>query len=184
MKKVVNKLLCSTVKFLAVLFSTVFFSAQASAVEFFVGLDGAGTKVEIADVTYNPILAKLRLGAFFQPGIGLELNFSDTYEVDEVEGLEIGLESHYAAMLRLQSPSEGVLSAYVNLGYGVTELSTANLGGGSQQVEELESPFFSVGFQKPLNTFPSFSYFGEYSRLYDDDDIKISALSIGFQFNM
>lgn len=163
------------------LVSFMLISGHADALDFFVGIDGVRTKVEVADVSYNPSLVRARIGALLNSGVGFELNIADTIKSDDAVGLEVGLESHYAAMLRLQSPYKEVLSVYVNLGYGVSELSVVD--GGAEQLEELESPFFSIGFQRPFEAYPRISYFGEFSRIYEDQNVEISGLSFGYQFN-
>lgn len=164
--------------------SAMFLSGQALALDYFVGIDGSRSTVDITGVSYSPVLKRARFGMFIKRGIGVELNAANTQKFEETDDLKVGIDSHYAALLRLQSPSEKGLSVYVNLGYSVSELFVGNISGGDNlQKENLESPFASFGFQKQIKFFPSVSYFGEYDRIFKDDNVRITAWSFGYQFN-
>jgi|GEM_PF-3953298 len=167
-----------------ILFASSFlFSVNATAVDYFVGVDAVHTNIKIDNIDYHPTLARLRIGAFFNRGIGLELNLADTMKADEEDDFSTTLESHYAAILRLQSPSDGGLSLYVNLGYGVAELLVESTDSALVLEEAIESPSASIGFQKQFVSNSKVSYFGEFGRIFQEDDITISGISFGYQYN-
>jgi len=169
--------------FLIVMVHVVCLPVVASELYVFAGI--SCVDLEIADVDFNPKLAKAVFGFFVWEGIALELQGDFWTEDDELSdiGLSAEISDFQAGYLRLQSPENGEYSAYVNIGYAEMSILTYPVDQPLSVVEEkLSSPVFILGFQKSLRRYPSFAYSISYEAFYDDDNINMTALTIDYSY--
>lgn len=162
-----------------------FSGRKVDALELFASASVSGIDLEIADVSFDPKLARASVGVFFWKGVGFE--FQGDFWNEKGDLSEIGLTSEVskfqAAYLRLQSPTTEAYSAYVNLGYTeLMVLTYPTLLPVSATEEELSSPSFAIGFQKFLNRFPNLAYSLAYEVIYKDERINMSALTFGYSY--
>lgn len=174
-------------QFLLVLFnvSILLMSGKVLALELFVSAGISRIDLEIAGVGFDPKLARGSVGLFFWDGIALEVQGDFSNEEDELPdiGVSADIPKFEAAYVRLQSAETEGYSAYVNLGYAkMTLLTFPTLQPLNYVEEELTSPIFVIGFQKPLDRLPSLAYALSYERMYEDDRVDMSAITFEYSY--
>lgn len=174
-------------KYLLLLLGFLFssFGGRVNALELFASASISRIDLKIAEVDFDPKLARGSVGIFFWEGIGLEFQGDFWKEKDDLSdvGVTAELSKFQAAYVRLQSPTSEAYSAYVNLGYSeLSVLTYPTLFPVSASQEDISSAVFVVGFQKFLNRFPNLAYSLSYEIIYEDDLVDMSAVTFGYSY--
>ncbi len=165
----------------------VLFSAQATADIRLYGEArlGAGG-VRHSDLDFYPTFGSFSAGVFVFGNIGIE-GFVDAPLSDgERDVFELGITQASGAAIRLQSPAQRGLQAYVLIGYvDFTLKQTGTTVQGTSAVKEsFEGVRVSVGVHQQLQRMKGLSVGVEYRNFYADSGITVDGLSAGLRFEM
>ena len=145
------------------------------------GFDGQYTFIKAGKEEFNPITGRFRLGSYIYKTVGLEATYSIPLHTDTKFNVDVSMENSYSLNFRWESPPENHqgLSAYILTGYVVNDLQIEDVRGFPGK-ETYKGFNLGVGFkQKYYNVF---GFYVEYNYQYYKDDLRISGISMGGQF--
>lgn len=145
----------------------------------------AGT-VAHSDLRFHPLFASFSAGAYLLPGIGLE-GFVDTeVNTDEQGVFELGVTQAAGLALRLESPPQRGLQAYILLGYVdfTLEQSEEDNRGARTVVQSYTGARVSVGLMQRLKSVPNLLVGAEYRLYHVEDEIQVDGWGLGIRVNV
>ncbi len=148
----------------------------------YVGFDSQYGFVKADSETFNPINGRLRLGSYLYKTVGPEVVWGGiSLHDDEKNNMQLGIEESLTVNIRWESPAEKNrgLSAYFLTGYVTNSVEVVNPQGVSRQ-ENYTGANLGIGFKQ--NYFGWLGIYGEYNYQYFKDDVRISGIAFGMQF--
>lgn len=146
---------------------------------------GAGG-VRHSELDFYPTFGSFSAGFFMFENIGIE-GFVDTSLTSGNKNIfDLSITEASGVALRLQSPPEQGLQAYVLIGYVDFTLSQDEEGELGQRtvVQSFEGLRLSVGIQQHLEFVDGFIFGVEYRNYYADSGITVDGVSVGLRFEM
>ncbi|MDO3722197.1 outer membrane beta-barrel protein [Marinobacter sp. chi1] len=138
----------------------------------FVGLD-----VGSADADVGTLSGKA--GAMLTPFIGFEARAGFGVDDDRVGLFDYSLDNFYGAYGTFQMANESPLTPYAAIGFTRVEIEADGPLGTSTEDESDVS--YGVGLNVDFASYLSGNL--EYMRYYDDNDVTVDGLGLGFQFS-
>ena len=145
--------------------------------DFYIGIDTSYMSVNVASEKAHTFMATTRMGITVKPQVILEVQYSTSLSDDSVLSSDVEVNSSAGLYLRLVSRTLNDVTADISLGYASTEFK---LNGRSDISEDFSSIVYGIGLNQHYSTMPHLSLRMDYKVLYNDDDITINALSLGF----
>lgn len=165
---------------LAGCFVLTFLVTNASAGEFYTGLDGAVDRIHIADTEFKPLASKIRLGYQFST-YAFELHYGQGTSSDDVNQLNVTVDQQAALYFRVNYYINPQARMYLLLGAAQTDINVSGpLGTGPDQYGDFS---YAFGIEDYFPGVKSMQLLLEYAQLYNDKDLKIDALSLGLRYN-
>ena len=163
----------------ACLFNT-YAQAQQASNWWYAELGVSRSVVDIAGTEFNPILPKAKLGIFVTQKILLEVQYSGSGD-DQAANTDLEIDNIKAAYLRLDSGIRSNMRMYVLLGNAETTLTVKRPGETVGVSDTYSDVSYAIGIED--RTFSKSTLLTlEYTRYYNNDDVTISALSLGFKY--
>lgn len=145
----------------------------------------AGT-VAHSDLRFHPVFASFSAGAYVRPGIGVEGFFDTGLDSDEQAVFDLSVNQASGIALRLESPPQRGLQAYVLLGY--VNFSLDQLEEDSRGTRTVTQTYsgarVSVGLLQRLQVFPNMLFGAEYRIYHSGDGILVDGWSLGLRVNV
>lgn len=157
-------------------------SISAQDAQWYGELGYARTGVEITDIDFNPAIARISVGGWLKEGVGMEISHAVSASDDSVQGLDIDVSQLTTLVLRLQSPEELGIKAYMLLGYSAFTLDGTRGNAGFPGEEDFSGPMAALGFLFPLRAAAPLSISLEYSQHFSDDDLDLNMLAAGIRY--
>ena len=155
------------------------------ALDFYAGMDANYIFSEIeegdASAEFKPAALSGRLGAYIEPGVGIELyGMAGT----KVEDLNIDLSLNYMLGLaaRFETPESEGGKIYFLLGYGITELDMDRSGSGTPGSATFHDFSYGGGVEFRLGGSEKLFINLQAIRYYAQDNIQIDGASLGLRF--
>ncbi len=148
----------------------------------FAGFDAQYGFVKVNSETVNPINSRLRLGSYVYKTVGFEFSYGGIpLHTGEDHGVELSIEQNMAFNLRWESPADKNrgLSAYFLTGYVTNTVQAENFDGTSFD-ETYQGLNLGLGFKQLY--YGHVGVYFEYNYQYFKDDVRISGLAVGMQF--
>ena len=139
-----------------------------------------------SELNFYPTFAGISAGMFVKPNIGIELFADGAPSSYETGNIEFQIKQASGVALRLQSPAQRRVNAYVLLGY-VSYLADQTVvdNRGSQVVQQrFEGARVSIGMQQRLVRFPALLVGAEYRHYNSDSGLSVDGLALSFRFNV
>lgn len=148
---------------------------------------GAGG-VRHSDLDFYPRFGSFSVGAFIFENIGIEGFVDAPLSTDKTGVFEVDITQASGVALRLQSPPERGLQAYVLLGvvnFGLKQKENANSVGGQRTIEEdFTGVRVSVGLNQRLELVQGLIFGIEYRNYHADSGITVDGVSLGLRYEM
>lgn len=146
---------------------------------------GAGG-VRHSDLDFYPGFGSFSAGVFVVENIGIEGFIDVPLSVDENDIFELGISQASGVAVRLQSPPQRGLQAYVLMGYVEYQLNQEESGLFGERFirQTFEGIRFSVGVNQHLEIMPGLIFGVEYRNFYSDSGITVDGVSAGLRFEM
>ncbi len=157
-------------------------SQQLYAFDYFAGFDVGYNRVKIADERFGPVSVRVRGGALFWRGVGVEVNLSTGVSDAEKAGLTLELPLIASIYARFQTPYETGLKAYLLLGVTTVELEGSQVNNGFPGRERFSGPSIALGLLEPLSFIQNTALSLEVSGHFVDSDIDMTNFSLGLQY--
>jgi hypothetical protein len=155
---------------------------SAAAVEPMVGAELTWTRIDIAGESFNPLAARLRfalaltpdweIGALAGSGIADDSDVSVTTEISEF----------FAGYVRYSASLDDDARLVLMLGYGDMTLDVASPLPGFPGSQNYSGVMYGISLQERLSRYPQWIGSLDLERWYDDQGLKISAISYGFRY--
>lgn len=146
---------------------------------------GAGG-VRHSDLDFYPGFGSFSAGLFIVDNIGIE-GFIDTpLSVGDNDVFELGVTQASGVAVRLQSPEQRGLQAYILVGYVEYQLEQEENGvfGPRFVRQTFEGIRLSVGLNQHLKLMPGLIFGVEYRNYYADSGITVDGVSVGLRYEM
>lgn len=155
---------------------------MAAAVEPMIGAELTWTHIQIADETFNPPAARLRLALALTPDweIGV-VGGAGIAEDDEV-GVTAEVSEFGEAYVRYSASLDDNARLVLSLGYGEMTLDISSVTPGFPGAETYSGVVWGVSLQERLAGHKDWIGSLDFERWYDQDGLKISTLSYGFRY--
>lgn len=148
---------------------------------------GAGG-VRHSDLDFYPRFGSFSAGVFIFENIGIEGFVDTSFSSDETDVFEVDITHAAGAAVRLQSPPERGLQAYVLLGFvnfGLKQKENENSVGGRRIIkEDFSGVRVSVGLNQRLEFMKGLIFGIEYRNYYADSGITVDGVSLGLRYEM
>lgn len=146
---------------------------------------GAGG-VRHSELDFYPAFGSFSAGFFLYENIGLEAFVDTSIKSSSKNVFDLSITEASGIALRLQSPPERGLQAYVLLGYVDFTLSQDEEGaaGARTVVQSFEGVRLSVGLQQRLEVAEGLIFGVEYRNYYADTGITVDGVSVGLRYEM
>ncbi len=159
------------------LFLTCLITSTVNASPIYAEVDVMRTSVSVDSTDFVITLPKIKLGYMFTPQVMFELQYTSGDD-DEQDNSILKIKNISAAYLRLGSPPSTNLRAYIILGYADTSLE---LTGQNDITDNYDG--FSGGLVLEHSVWSKESFVtAEYNAFYNNDDVTVSAFSLGFRY--
>ena len=148
----------------------------------YIGFDSQYGFVKADSETFNPVNGRLRLGSYIYKTVGPEIVWGGiSLHDDEKFNMELGIDESFAFNIRWESPAEKNrgLSAYFLTGYVTNSVQILNPQGDTVK-ENYTGANLGIGFKQKY--FGWLGIYGEYNYQYFKDDVRISGIAFGMQF--
>ncbi|MFZ5755376.1 MAG: hypothetical protein ACOY3X_00565 [Pseudomonadota bacterium] len=168
----------------ALLFTCVAASwaSSAAAVEPMIGAELTWTHIEVADETFNPPAARLRLALALTPDWEIGVAGGTGIDSDDEVGVTAELSEFGEAYVRYSASLDDNARLVLSVGYGETTLDVQTALPGYPGAETYSGVVWGVSLQERLSRHPDWIGSLDYERWYDDDGLTISTLSYGFRY--
>ncbi len=170
--KIVLNLLLSFLLALACLYSPV-----VSAAPFYAEVAVSQVDVNVSGTNIKLITPKIKLGYIYKPKVMLEVQYVAAGDADK-DNTNFKLNSIRALYLKLGSNTDIKLRIFFLLGYAETDLQTTGL---SSVADVYGAISWGFVFERSVWTKNNFITF-EYNSFYNNDDIGISAINLGYKY--
>lgn len=146
---------------------------------------GAGG-VRHSDLDFYPGFGSFSAGLFVFDNIGIEAFVDTQLSTGENGVFELGITRAAGAAVRLQSPPQRGLQAYVLLGYvDFTLEQEGKAAFGSRTVRQsFDGIRLSVGVQQQLKIIDGLIFGVEYRNYYADSGITVDGVSVGLRYEL
>ena len=152
-------------------------STVVNASPIYAEVDVMRTSVSVDSTNFVIVHPKVKLGYMFTPQVMFELQYAGSAD-DDQDNSNLKIKNISAAYLRLGSPPTTDLRAYITLGYADTSLE---LTGQNDITDNYDG--FSGGLVLEHYVWSKSSFVTvEYNAFYNNDDVTISAFSLGFRY--
>lgn len=152
-------------------------TSQANASPFYAGIDVMRTSVSVDSTNFVLMLPKVKVGYMFTPQVMLELQYAGSGD-DDKDNSNLEIDNISSAYLRLGSPASSQLRAYIVLGYTNTSLKLTGQNGINDNYDG-----FSGGLILEYHVWTKSNFVtAEYNSFYNNDDVSISAFSVGYRY--
>jgi hypothetical protein len=143
----------------------------------YVELDVMRTSISVDSTNFVIIQPKIKLGYMFTPQVMFELQYAGSGD-DKKDNSTMNLNSISAAYLRLGSPASSELRAYIVLGYANTNLEVTGQNGIADNYDG-----FSGGLILEYSSWSKSNFVTvEYDSFYNNDEVSVSAFSLGYRY--
>ncbi|MFV1982920.1 MAG: hypothetical protein ACC657_05205 [Thiohalomonadales bacterium] len=158
-------------------FSLVFLSSSvANAGPFYVEADVMATRVDVNGTEFDIFTPKIKLGYIILPQVLFELQYSGSGE-KEKDYSNMKIKSISAAYIKLGSKPDNKLRAFITLGVAETSLEITGQNAISDKYAS-----FSGGLAFEYLIGSKNNYFtAEYNAFYNNEDVTIMAVSLGYR---
>ena len=154
----------------------------AQAVEPMVGAELSWTQIKVAGESFNPLAGRLRLALGLTPewevGVLGGSGIADDTEV--TVSTEIG--GFYAGYVRYSASLDDDARLVLNVGYGEMTLDVASPLAGFPGSQTYSGLVYGISLQERLARYPHWIGSLDIERWYDDQGLKIGAVSYGFRY--
>ncbi|MBB1386709.1 MULTISPECIES: outer membrane beta-barrel protein [Pseudoalteromonas] len=156
-------------------------SSQCFADTVYIGVDYVLPEITIASEDAKPKATALRLGVS-NNNMAFEAQYLAANDTDNIYSIEFDIEKSAALFFVMQSDVVNGFGLDVSLGYAITDIVTA----GPEMT--ISDNFQYKGFAWGLAVHQDIPYIDNtqirlgYQSLYNKDDIKITAISLGFTY--
>ncbi len=157
-------------------------SPGSQALDFYTELNANAHLTDISTQDFTTANVEVRLGAYFQQNVGIELHASTAVSDDEKLDLLVEVPYSAGAALRFQSPERDGARVLILLGYAVSELALDRSGTGEPGEDEFDGFTYGGGFEFRPGMQKNWFLNVKMQRYYKEKDIELDAASIGVRY--
>ncbi len=152
-------------------------SSLVTAAPFYAELAVARAEANVAGTHFKLIGSKVKFGYVYKPQVLLELQYNNAMNVEKANS-NLSVNSIRALYLKLGSNDDIKLRLFFLLGYAEMDLETT----GSNAVSAVYGAFsWGVVFERSVWTKNNFVTL-EYNSFYDNSDVDMSAINLGYKY--
>lgn len=168
----------ATVSFLMALL----FAVPAVAVEPMAGAEFTWTHIKIADETFNPPAARVRLALALTPAWEIGVLGGAGIADDTEVGVSVGMAEFAAGYVRYSASLDDNARLVMMVGYGETTLDVLSSPSGAPLADTYTGVIWGFSLQERLARYPNWIGSLDFERWFDDKGLTISTLSYGFRY--
>lgn len=157
-------------------------SAPAVAVEPMIGAELTWTHIKIADETYNPPAARVRLALALNPDWEIGVAGGAGIADDDEFGVAVDVSEFGEAYVRYSASLDDDARLVLSVGYGEMTLDVTTATPGFPGAETYSGVVWGISLQERLAGHRNWIGSLDFERWYDQDDLTISTLSYGFRY--
>ncbi|WP_127924105.1 MULTISPECIES: outer membrane beta-barrel protein [unclassified Pseudoalteromonas] len=149
----------------------------------FIGVDYFHSDIEISDESANTGMAAFRLGTSIYKQIAIKGQYISGNQTDNIYNMEFDLENSKAAFILLQSYAVNGFSLDVSLGYASTQMTASGPENTFNGTDEYNGFAWGVSLYQEIPSFKNARVKLGYQSLYNDSDLSITGISLGFNYH-
>ncbi|SFD32999.1 outer membrane beta-barrel protein [Pseudoalteromonas denitrificans] len=149
----------------------------------YIGLDYVFSEIKFSDEKAKPSMTSFRLGTTVYKQISVEAQYSISNKSDNIYNMEFDLENSKALFLLLQSTAVNGFSLDVSLGYASSELTVTGPENTFNGTDDYNGFAWGVSFYQQIPSFENAQVKLGYQSLYNDHDISINGITLGFNYH-
>lgn len=169
------------IKHLVLLLALSGLSMTSTALEFYGGLDANYISNEVGPAEFHPLAAGGRIGAYLEPGVGLELHAMTGVNDDKDIDIDSELSYTVGMAARFESPESEGGKIYFLLGYALSELDVSRSGTGKPGTVSFDDFSYGGGLEFRLGKTRKLYMNLQMVRFYSDNGIDLDAVSLGLR---
>jgi len=158
-------------------------AAPSFADSSFIGIDYLRSDIEVSNETANTGMASFRLGTSIYKQIAIEAQYVAGSQTDNIYNMEFDLENSKAIFVLLQSYAVNGFSLDVSLGYASNEMTVTGPENTFNGSDEYNGFAWGVALYQEIPSFKNARVKLGYQSLYNDSDLSISGISLGFNYH-
>lgn len=155
---------------------------SAAAVEPQVGAEVTWTRIDIAGESFNPLAARLRLALALTPDWEIGVYGGSGVADDSEVSVTTELGEFYAGYVRYSASLDDDARLVLNVGYGSTTLDVSSPLPGFPGSQDYTGVMYGISLQERLSRNPHWVGSLDLERWFDDQGLRISAISYGFRY--
>lgn len=139
--------------------------------------------LEIAGEEFNPSLARIQAGWYWEDGLAVVGQAAGSIDQDAGLGFEAGIDSLASAFLRFESPELGGFRLAILGGYSQTRVALERGAGRPTESETFTSPALGLVAAQRLGQSP-WSLTADYIRHYNREQVDVRTFSLGLRYDL
>lgn len=155
---------------------------SAPALETQAGAEFTWTRIDIAGQNFSPLAARARLALVLTPDWEVGVLGGSGIEEDSEVGVNVAVDGFYAGYLRYSASLDDDARLVLNVGYGSMTLDVASPFPGFPGSQDYAGLMYGFSLQERLSRYPHWVGSLDVERWYDDQGLRISAISYGFRY--
>jgi len=164
-------------------FLCLFAAVPCFADSSFIGVDYLHSDIEVSDESANTSMVAFRLGTSIYKQIAIEAQYIAGNQTDNIYNMEFDVENSKAVFLLLQSYAVNGFSLDVSLGYASNEMTVTGPENTFNGTDEYNGFAWGVSLYQEIPSFKNARVKLGYQSLYNDSDLSITGISLGFNYH-
>ncbi|PAJ75674.1 hypothetical protein CJF42_04075 [Pseudoalteromonas sp. NBT06-2] len=161
----------------------LFATAPSFADSSFIGVDYLHSDIETSNEAANIPMAAFRLGTSIYKQIAIEGQYLLSNNTDNIYNVEFDLENNKAIFLLLQSYAVNGFSLDVSLGYASSNMSVSGPENTFNGSDEYNGFAWGISLYQEIPSFKNARIKLGYQSLYNDSNLSITGISLGFNYH-